>query len=168
MVYVSQGSKPVVYSESSLNYDRQTAISYKDTPLSTSPKSLPLKNLQFHAVYNDVPNLGISQFPVATASELNVLPFSTCAKLPNQDLLQPGSVVFDEFPSSGHVTVTYDKHGSSCDGSASTPYFDTEICYGTTLFFYFLIFFIFIFYCVFELSFTFFKKEKKREKKKNK
>ena len=69
--YVSKGSKPVVYSESSQNYERQTAISYKDTPLSTSLKSLPLKNLQF----NDVPNLGISQLPVATASELNVLPY---------------------------------------------------------------------------------------------
>ena len=58
--YVSQGSKPAVYSNASLNYDRQTAISYKDTLLSTSPKSLPLKNLQFHTANKDVPNLGIS------------------------------------------------------------------------------------------------------------
>ena len=147
--YGSQGSKPVVYSESSLNYDRQTAISYKDTPLSTSPKSLPLKNVQFHVPNNDVPNLGISQLPVSIARELNVLPFSTSAKLPNRDSLQPGdkcsfqatptpvslaekTQVFDQFPSSGHATMTYDKHGSSCNGSASTPYFDREICHGTT------------------------------------
>ena len=49
-----------------------------------------LKNLQFHAANNDITNLGISQLQVATASELNVLPFSTSAKLPNRDLLQPG------------------------------------------------------------------------------
>ena len=108
--------------ESSINYDRQTVISYKDTPLSASPKSL--KNLLFHAANNDVPNLGISQLPVATASELNELPFITSAKLPDRDLLQPGikcsfqatptpvslaekTLVFDEFPSSGHATMTY-------------------------------------------------------------
>ena len=28
--------------------------------------------------------------------------------------------------------MTYDTHGSSCNGSTSTPYFDTEICHGTT------------------------------------
>ena len=28
--------------------------------------------------------------------------------------------------------MTCDNHGSSCNGSASTPYFDTEICHGTT------------------------------------
>lgn len=146
--YGSQGSKPVVYSESSLNYDRQTAISYKDTPLSTSPTSLPLKNVQFHAPNNDVPNLGISQLPVSIARELNVLPFSTSAKLPNR-YLQPGikcsfqatptpvsldekTQVFDEFPSLGHATMTKDKHGSSCNGSASTSYFATEFGHGTT------------------------------------
>ena len=93
--------------------------------------------------------MGISQLPVATASELNVLPFSISAKLPDRDFLQPElkcsfqatptpvslaekTLVFDEFPSSGHATMTYDKHGSSCNGSACTPYFDTEICHGTT------------------------------------
>ena len=97
-------------------------LPYKDTPLSASPKSL--KNLLFHAANNDVPNLGISQLPVATASELNELPFITSAKVPDRDLLQPGikcsfqatptpvslaekTLVFDEFPSSGHATMTY-------------------------------------------------------------
>ena len=89
------------------------------------------------------------QLSVALASELNSLPFSTSAKLPTEDLLQPRNKcsfqasptpvsiavktqVFDEFPSSGHATMTYHKHGSSCNGSASPPYFDTEFGHSTT------------------------------------
>ena len=141
--YVSQESKPVVYSESSLNYDRQTAISYENTPLSTTSKSLPLKNLQFHAANSYVPNLGTSQAPVAKASETDVLPSSTTVNLPDQSLLHlgnkcsfqatPASVslavkpqVYDEFSSPGHVTMTQHKHGSSFNGGASTPYFGIE------------------------------------------
>ena len=121
--YVSQESKPVVYSESSLNYDRQTAISYEKTPLSTTSKSLPLKNLQFHAANSNVPNLATSQAPVAKASETDVLPSSATVNLPDQSLLHPGNKcsfqatpvpvslavkpqVYDEFSSPGHVTVT--------------------------------------------------------------
>lgn len=91
MGYVSQESKPVVYPESFLSYDIETAISYENTPLSTTSKSLPLKNLQFHAANSNVPNLGSSQAPIAKASETDVLPSSTTVNLPDQNLLHPGN-----------------------------------------------------------------------------
>ncbi|CAH3021328.1 unnamed protein product [Porites evermanni] len=90
MEYVSQESKPVVYPESFLSYDIETAISYENTPLSTTSKSLPLKNLQFHTANSNVPNLGTSQEPIAKGSETDVLPSSTTVNLPDQSLLHPG------------------------------------------------------------------------------
>ena len=90
MGYVSQESKPVVYPESFLSYDIETAISYENTPLNTTSKSLPLKNLQFHAANSNVPNLGTGQAPIAKASETDVLPPSTTVNLPDQNLLHPG------------------------------------------------------------------------------
>lgn len=67
-----------------------TAISYENTPLNTTSKSLPLKNLQFHAANSNVPNLGTGQAPIAKASETDVLPPSTTVNLPDQNLLHPG------------------------------------------------------------------------------
>ena len=85
MGYVSKECRPIVYSKSSLDYDRQAVTLYENTLLSTTPKSLSVKNLEFNAIGGSGLTLGTVQAPVAKASELDVLTFSTTENLSQQD-----------------------------------------------------------------------------------
>ena len=143
MGYVSQEYN-TVYSKSSLDYDRQTVISYENTPLNITPKPLRVNSLEFPVTSSNGLTLGTVQAPVAKASETDVLTFSATGKLPQQSpfhlenkgsfqtTLPPVSLViqprvYRDSCLPGYMTVTQPTYGSSHNGSISTPYFDGEI-----------------------------------------
>lgn len=81
--YVSQEYN-TVYLKSSVDYARQTVVSYENTPLSITLKPLLVNSLVFPVTSSNGHALGTVKGPSAKENGTDVLTFNTTWKVPQQ------------------------------------------------------------------------------------